>query len=63
MWVDVDPQHHVIHVDRRRRGAPESGRLRHVPVFDAVLTVLRERKLAKGDNTLLERERALLMLL
>ena len=53
MWVDVDLQHRVIHVHRGRRGAPKSGRLRHVPIFDSVLTVLREMKLAKGKNTLL----------
>ena len=53
MWVDIDLQHRVIHVHRGRRGAPKSGRLRHVPIFDSVLTVLREMKLAKGENTLL----------
>jgi integrase len=53
MWTDVDLQHRVIHVHRGRRGAPKSGRLRHVPIFDSVLTVLREMKLAKGANTLL----------
>jgi integrase len=53
MWTDVDLQHRVIHVHRGRRGAPKSGRLRHVPIFDAVLSVLREMKLAKGENTLL----------
>jgi len=53
MWVDIDLQHRVIHVHRGRRGAPKSGRLRHVPIFDSVLTVLREMKLAKGTNTLL----------
>ena len=40
----------MIHVHRGRRGAPKSG---HVPIFDSVLTVLREMKLAKGTNTLL----------
>jgi integrase len=53
MWTDIDLQHRVIHVHRGRRGAPKSGRLRHVPIFDSVLTVLREMKLAKGENTLL----------
>ena len=53
MWTDVDLQHRVIHVHRGRRGAPKSGRLRHVPIFNSVLTVLREMKLAKGKNTLL----------
>lgn len=53
MWVDIDLTHRVIHVHRGRRGAPKSGRLRHVPIFDSVLTVLREMKLAKGKNTLL----------
>ena len=53
MWTDIDLQHRVIHVHRGRRGAPKSGRLRHVPIFDSVLSVLREMKLAKGNNTLL----------
>lgn len=53
MWTDIDLQHRVIHVHRGRRGAPKSGRLRHVPIFDSVLTVLREMKLAKGENALL----------
>lgn len=53
MWTDIDLQHRVIHVHRGRRGAPKSGRLRHVPIFDSVLTVLKEMKLAKGKNTLL----------
>jgi len=53
MWTDIDLQHRVIHVHRGRRGAPKSGRLRHVPIFDSVLSVLREMKLAKGENTLL----------
>lgn len=53
MWTDIDLKHRVIHVRRGRRGAPKSGRLRHVPIFDSVLTVLREMKLAKGENTLL----------
>jgi integrase len=52
-WVDIDLAHRLIHVHRGRRGAPKSGRLRHVPIFDSVLTVLREMKLAKGENTLL----------
>ena len=51
MWIDVDLQHRVIHVHRGRRGAPKSGRLRHVPIFDSVLTVLREMKLAKVRNS------------
>lgn len=52
-WADVDLVHRVIHVHRGRRGVPKSGRLRHVPIFDSVLTVLREMKLAKGGNILL----------
>jgi integrase len=52
-WVDIDLTHRVIHVHRGRRGKPKSGRLRHVPIFDSVLSVLREMKLAKGKNTLL----------
>lgn len=53
MWTDIDLQHRVIHVHRGRRGAPKSGRLRHVPIFDSVLSVLREMKLQKGEDTLL----------
>ena len=39
--------------ERGRRGKPKSGRLRHAPIFDSVLSVLREMKLSKGKNTLL----------
>jgi integrase len=52
-WTDIDLVHRVIHVHRGRRGTPKSGRLRHVPIFDSVLPVLRDMKLAKGNNTLL----------
>jgi len=53
MWVDIDLQDRVTHVHRGRRWATKSGRLRHVPIFDSALSVLREMKLAKGKNTLL----------
>lgn len=36
-WDDIDLDHWIIIVHRGRRGAPKSGRLRHVPIFDSVL--------------------------
>jgi integrase len=56
MWTDIDLNHRVIHGHRGRRDAPKSGRLRHVPIFDSVLTVLREMRLAKGDPPLARRQ-------
>jgi integrase len=52
-WDDIDLDHRIIIVHRGRKGVPKSGRVRHVPIFDSVLPVLREMKLARGENVLL----------
>jgi len=52
-WDDIDLDHRIIIVHRGRRGAPKSGRMRHVPIFDSVLPVLREMKLDRGENAML----------
>jgi integrase/recombinase XerD len=49
-WPDVSLEHRRISVQRGRKGAPKSGRLRYVPISDTVLGVLRAMKLARGDG-------------
>jgi integrase/recombinase XerD len=49
-WQDIDLEHRLIHVQRGRRGPPKSGHMRHVPIFDSALSVLRELKLQRGEN-------------
>lgn len=52
-WDDIDLEHRLIHVHRGRKGTTKSGRGRHVPIFDSVLVVLRELKIARGGNVYL----------
>jgi integrase len=52
-WDDIDLEHRLITVHRGRRGTTKSGRRRAVPIFDSVLPVLREMKLARGSNVML----------
>lgn len=57
-WDDIDFEHRLITVHRGRRGrqptgTTKSGKARRVPVFDSVLPVLREMKLARGASALL----------
>lgn len=52
-WDDVDLEHRLITVHRGRKGMPKSGRMRHVPILDSVLPVIREMRLARGVNTML----------
>lgn len=49
-WIDVSLEHRTIAIQRGRKGAPKSGRLRHVPILDSVLPVLRAMKLARGGD-------------
>lgn len=52
-WDDIDLDHRLIAVHRGRKGTTKGGKLRHVPIFDSVLPVLKEMKLARGGNALL----------
>lgn len=51
-WDDVDLQARLITVQRGRQGTVKSGRLRHVPILDAVLPVLQARHLKRGGSFL-----------
>jgi integrase len=57
-WDDIDLEHRLITVHRGRRGqratgTTKSGKARRVPIFDSVLAVLRDMKLARGGDALL----------
>lgn len=52
-WDDIDLDHRLITVHRGRKGMTKSGRLRRVPIFDSVLPVLKEMRLARGSRALL----------
>lgn len=57
-WDDIDLEHRLITVHRGRRGkgptgTTKSGKARRVPIFDSVLPVLRDMKLARGGGSLL----------
>lgn len=52
-WDDVDLEHRLIAVHRGRKGTTKSGRMRHVPIFDSVLPVLRAMRLRRAGNLLL----------
>lgn len=52
-WDDVDLERRTITVRRGRQGTPKSGRARTVEIFDVVLPMLREMRLAAGGNVLL----------
>lgn len=52
-WDDVDLEHRIITLHRGRQGTTKSGKARRVPIFDSVLSVLKEMKLARGTNVLL----------
>lgn len=51
-WSDIDLEHRLIHVHRGRKGTVKSGKVRRVPVFDNILSVLRDLRLRRGDNVL-----------
>jgi integrase len=47
-WSDLDLDRRLITVHRGRKGTVKSGRLRHVPILDSVLDMLRQRALRRG---------------
>jgi integrase len=52
-WDDIDLEHRLITVHRGRQGTTKSGNTRRVPIFDSVLVVLKEMKVARGDAAVL----------
>lgn len=52
-WDDIDLEHRLITVQRGRKGMPKSGKGRHVPIMDDLLPVLREMRLARGEQRML----------
>ena len=51
-WDDVDLENRLITVQRGRKGPPKNGRIRHVPILDSVLPVLKARALKRGGAQL-----------
>jgi integrase len=51
-WDDIDLAARLITVQRGRQGAPKNGHIRHVPILDSILPVLRRRALARGGSAL-----------
>lgn len=51
-WVDIDLEARLITVQRGRQGTVKGGRLRHVPILDSVLPMLRQRALRRAGATL-----------
>lgn len=57
-WDDIDLEHRLITVHRGRKGqrptgTTKSGKARRIPIFDSVLVVLKQMKLARGSSALL----------
>lgn len=51
-WADLDLGRRLITVHRGRKGTVKSGKVRHVPILDALLPMLRERALQRGGSVL-----------
>lgn len=51
-WDDVDLENRLITVQRGRKGPPKNGKIRHVPILDSVLPVLKARALKRDGATL-----------
>lgn len=51
-WADVDLPRRRLTVSRGRNGTVKSGKVRHVPILDAILPMLRERALQRGGDLL-----------
>lgn len=52
-WADIDLTGRLVAVHRGRQGTVKSGRLRHVPILDSVLPLLRARALKRGGDRLI----------
>jgi integrase len=51
-WVDIDLERRLITVQRGEQGTVKGGRLRHLPILDAVLPMLKARALQRGGAEL-----------
>lgn len=51
-WSDVNLDRRLITVHRGRQGTVKSGKVRHVPILDSVLALLRVRALKRGGGVL-----------
>lgn len=51
-WDDVDLQGRLLTIQRGRQGVPKNGHIRHVPILDGALPVLRRRALARSGSAL-----------
>lgn len=51
-WADVDLSKRLIHVNRGKNGPPKGGRLRHVPILNSTLPMLRRRALRREGSLL-----------
>ncbi|MCX5742983.1 MAG: site-specific integrase [Proteobacteria bacterium] len=51
-WSDVDLTRRLLTIHRGRQGTVKSGKLRHVPILDSVLHVLKERALRRAGAVL-----------
>lgn len=51
-WDDVDLENRLLTIQRGRKGPPKNGKIRHVPILDSVLPVLKARALKRGGAQL-----------
>lgn len=51
-WDDIDLENRLITVQRGRKGPPKNGKIRHVPILDSVLPVLKARTLKRDGQQL-----------
>ncbi|MFN0248112.1 MAG: tyrosine-type recombinase/integrase [Kofleriaceae bacterium] len=51
-WDDVDLEARLITVQRGRQGTPKNGHIRHVPLLDSVLPLLKRRAMKRGGSSL-----------
>lgn len=51
-WADVDVSRRLLTVHRGRKGTVKSGKVRHVPILDAVLPLLRDRGIRRDGAIL-----------